>query len=92
LGDAGRVTRDSPSGEAFGEVLLHLAWIREPAGLFFGEDQLVIEFHFEDTSTALDERGFYFEFRFDIGRQTGGPRFVVSNNTIFDGQLGHGTP
>ncbi len=51
--------------------------------LFLGKDEIPVDHNLEDTSRAayqLDQRPR--ERLFDFGRQTGGPRFVVSDYAV----------
>ena len=42
--------------------------------------------HFEDAVLSLDQLGLDAERLFDVVRQTGGSRSIISNDTVFDGQ------
>jgi len=53
-----------------------------------GEDDAAVHLHFEDAAGGLDE----FDIRVGkrvakLGRQTGGPRFVVSDDAVLDRDL-----
>jgi hypothetical protein len=67
------------------EQLDDFARLGVPAGLSLGEHELAVYFHFEHTSRGLDELHVRVgECLSDVGRQTGGPWFVVSNDAVFD--------
>jgi hypothetical protein len=57
-----------------------------------GEQQLTIEPHLEGAARALLEAGSNGETAFDLGRQTGGARLVVSDDAIVDDDLVQGWP
>lgn len=71
-----------------GEQAFHFAGIRKPPGGLLRVDELVVQDDLEGTVFTLDQFGLDSELRFYVVRQTGGSRFVVSNNTVFDGQHG----
>jgi hypothetical protein len=50
------------------------------------EEQLAVEADVEDAAAPLDQRGGDAGRLFDLGRQTGGARTVVSDDAVFDGQ------
>jgi len=54
-----------------------------------GEDQVVVESHVEDATTAGNELGAHADGLLDRGRQTGGSGLVVSDDTVFDGDARH---
>lgn len=59
-----------------------------PSGLRFLENGLIIRENFESPAARRN----HFDLRvgetlFDLGRQTGGPRLVVSNQAVFDADL-----
>jgi hypothetical protein len=70
----------------------HFAGSRVPASGPLGEEQLAIEGDLEDAARTRDqgdlERG---EFLPELGRQTGGPGLIVSDDAVLDRQL-HGRP
>lgn len=74
------------SGHAIGDHPLDLAGFREPSGGLFGVNQLFVQLDLEHAATPLDELGFDAELIPNRVRQTGGPRKVVSNNTVFNGK------
>jgi len=51
------------------------------------EDRLPVDHDLENTILALDEAGVRVELRFQLCRQPGGSWLVVSNDTIFDGDI-----
>ena len=62
-----------------GDELQHFARFRVPVQLRFFKDRLAVEDDLETAARARDE--LYVRFRMDstnLGRQTGGPGFVVS--------------
>ena len=63
---------------------------KSPFGLL-GEDQLVIDEDVEDASSALDELGVLACLLLDGGRQTGGPRKIISGRAIRDRDLHRST-
>jgi hypothetical protein len=63
----------------------HLARPGVPAQPPFGEQQVAVETHLEHTTRGLLE--LYLHLRkglVQLGRQTGGPRLIVSNDAVFD--------
>jgi hypothetical protein len=58
-------------------------------GLLLGEDQLVVDGNLEDASVAPDELGLETEPAFNLRRQTGGARVIVSQGAVFDAYLDH---
>ena len=59
-------------------------------GGFLGEDALAVDLDFKDAAGRLDQAHFGVGKGIpDLGRQTGGPRFVVSDDAVFD-RDGHG--
>jgi len=58
--------------------------IRETPQRLFREHQVTIDDDLEDTICTLDEARRSAEFLVQLGRQPGGPWFVVSNDTVFD--------
>ena len=61
-----------------------LAGFRKPLLGVLGEDQLAVDDHVEDPVGALDELGLDAERLLDFGRQTGGPRQVLSTRAVGD--------
>jgi len=64
----------------------HLARCGVSAHGLFRKHALAVHFDVEDTAGGLDE--LYLRVRegaADLGRQTGGPGFVVSNDAVLDG-------
>ena len=55
-----------------------------------GEDQSAISDDIEDAVNASDEFGLYPELRGDLGRQTGGPRQIVSTYAVGYGDAHRG--
>jgi hypothetical protein len=67
------------------EQLDDFARLRVPAHFPLREDQLAVYFHFEHAARGLNEIHVRVgECLSDLGRQTGGPWFVVSNDAVFD--------
>ena len=63
----------------------HLAGLSVPPHGLLGEDPAPIHFHLEHTAGRLDQ--FHVGVRVglaDLGRQTGGPRLVVSDDAVLD--------
>jgi hypothetical protein len=71
------------------QLLFDLARHREAVGLFLGEDQLVVGGDLENASAAPDQLGLQTELAFNLRRQTGGARVVVSHRAVFDAHLFH---
>ncbi len=62
-----------------------LAGICMPPGLLLRKDERAIAFHFEYAAAPFEEIDLRLgESRADLGRQTGGPWFVVSDDAVFD--------
>ena len=61
-----------------------LARFRKPLLGVLGEDQLAVDDHVEDPVGALDELGLDAERLLEFGRQTGGPRQVLSTRAVGD--------
>ena len=76
-------------GDFLRQLRFHFAVLREALEVFLRKDQLVTELDLENTVLSLDEVGFNTELLLDFVRQTGGSGQIVSNYTIFNGQLGH---
>ncbi len=74
------------SGELL-DAVENLAVLREAIFRLFGENTVAIHFDFEDAATGGDKFGLDTKSGLDVSRQTGGTGFVVSNLTIFDGDL-----
>jgi len=68
---------------------LDLAQLGEPANTMFGENQVSVRDDVEHTAGTLDEADGRLKITFEIGRQTGGPRVVVSGYAVGDGNV-HG--
>src|SRR6267143_4796731 len=55
---------------------------------FLGEDPAPVHLHLEYATRGLDELHFGVRVCLpNLGRQTGGPRLVVSNDAVFDGHV-----
>src|SRR5215218_9827715 len=67
--------------------LQHLCIVREPPGAELGVDEGAIRGYVEHAAAAFDDLRLYPEFLGDFGRQTGGPRQVVSAYAVFDGDM-----
>jgi len=70
--------------------LLHQAQHFSPLGVpaqgLFREDAATIHFHLEHAARRLDQLHVGMGIGLaDLGRQTGGPRLVVSDDAVFDG-------
>lgn len=65
----------------------HFPGLGEPAGGLLGVDFLSVQVDFEHSPRALDETGSDVEAFFDLIRQTGGARLVVSLDAVFDGDF-----
>jgi hypothetical protein len=57
--------------------------------LLLREEQLVIDGDLEDAAAAPDQLGLDAEPAFNLRRQTGGARVVVSHRAVFDANLLH---
>ena len=55
---------------------------REPAGLMLGVDRRPIDDHIEDAAASADQLGVEAERLSNLGRQTGGPREIVSDAAV----------
>lgn len=66
------------------EARFHLAGVRESAHLVFGEDQLAVDAHLEDSSGSLDQVRTLPEPSLNLVRQTGGTWPVVSDYAVFN--------
>jgi hypothetical protein len=56
-----------------------------PLELFFGEDEAAVHDHLEHTAGRLNQLHVGVrECATQLGRQTGGPGLVVSNDAVFD--------
>jgi hypothetical protein len=63
----------------------HLAGLGVPALNFLREDAAPIDLNFEYATRGLDQFDLGLRMGLaDFGRQTGGPRLVVSNDAVFD--------
>lgn len=51
------------------------------------EDEVVVDRHLEDAAVALHQLGVQPEALLDLGRQTDGPRFVVSTDAVLNDDL-----
>lgn len=61
--------------------------LRKPPERLLGEDQTVIDRDLENATAAFDQPGIDARRLPDIGRQTGGPRKIVSNPAVLDADL-----
>jgi len=78
---------------ARGDQLEHLTRLGVASGLQLGIDQVAVNRYFEGTTGALDELyGRVRERLLDLGRQTGGPGFIVSDDAILNGDVHHRSP
>ena len=69
-----------------------LSRLRETAGVPLGEDELPVDDDVEDAAGALRELCLDPERLFQFGRQTGGPRLVVSDDAVGDLDVHGGLP
>jgi hypothetical protein len=54
-------------------------------GRLLGENAPPVDLDFKDAARGLDQPYFgLWKCAADLGRQTGGPRFVISNDAVFD--------
>ena len=76
----------SPQGRApLGDRPKDLTRLRVAPQLLLGEDDGVVHRHLEHTSRRLDECDVGVRVSLaDLGRQTGGPWLVVSNDEVLD--------
>jgi len=72
------MTRSGP------QELHHLAILGEPPEALLREEELSVPPDFEHPAFRLDQLRVDAERLLDFGRQTGGPRKVVSNAAVFD--------
>jgi len=66
--------------------------LRESTERLLGEDQLAVEDDLELSTHSLDEYDVDLAVLLDLGRQTGGPREIVSRDAVGDLDLLHGFP
>jgi len=65
-----------------------LARLRVASQPLLGEDPAPIHVHLEYAARGLDELDFGVRVGLpNLGRQTGGPRLVVSNDAVLDGHM-----
>src|SRR5687768_14739725 len=74
------------------QALQHLGVFGEAACLVFGVDQRAVRGDIEYAAAALDQLGLRAELLRDLGRQTGGPRQVVSALAVLDGDAHRRAP
>jgi hypothetical protein len=68
-----------------GDELKHFARLCMAVQLRFLKDRLAVEDYFEAAAGARDQRDVRIRmFSSNLGRQTGGPGFVVSKRAVFD--------
>src|SRR5262245_14286014 len=103
LGTAGSVSaivlsrrlmpRDPPSVSSLrgADQPLDLSFLGEPAQRLLREDLLTVDRDLEDAAARAHQRGLDAERLLQLGRQTGGPRLVVSLRAVFDLEF-HGGP
>jgi len=77
------------SAAAGGQGVDDLGALRETAGCVFREDHVAVGLDVEDPLAAGDQLSVDSEAVFDLGRQTGGAWFVVSDLAVIDGDF-HG--
>jgi hypothetical protein len=85
--DDRRGTQTSNFGLQTSQFLDDLFLVREASLVVLGENLLIAGDDLEDAAAAADELRLDAELRFDFGRQTGGPRKVVSNAAVMDGDV-----
>ena len=78
-------------GSAFLEHGHDLTGFRKPADRFLRKDRLAVHDDFEHASAAWRQRRFSAQFLQQLGRQTGSPWLVVSEDAVADLDL-HGSP
>ncbi len=71
---------------------LHLARVGETPDPVLGEHELAIDSDVEDSVGTLDEHGLGAESFLEVGRQTGGPGFVVSSSAVSDSDVHDARP
>jgi hypothetical protein len=74
------------------ELLDDLALGGEATLVFLGEERLVFDAHHEDAAAAADQIAVIAKRLLDFGRQTGGPRKVVSNAAVIDSNAHQRSP
>lgn len=72
------------------EGVFDLTGVGEATGRLLGVDEVTVDGDLEDAVAALHELRGLSEALLDLVRQTGGAGFVVSNDTVFDADVGHG--
>jgi hypothetical protein len=70
-----------------GDGVFDFAGGRKAAGPLLREHQIAVDGHLEDAAAALDELWTKAEVFFQLVRQTGGSRQVVSNDAVLDRDL-----
>src|SRR5947209_13633460 len=66
----------------------HLARLRVPSQPLLGEHPAPVHFHLEYAARRLDELDVGVRVCLaNLGRQTGGPRLIVSDDAILDGDM-----
>ena len=86
---SGRTARGRLGVELGHEHILDFSWLRESAGGLLREDQALIYGHFEGAISAFHELDILAEAVFDLGRQTGGARTVISNDAVLYNDFRH---
>lgn len=66
---------------------LDLPRVWKPAFPELREHQITIDSDVENPTTTLDQAGLEIELPFQLGRQPGGPRQVVSLGAVFDADV-----
>lgn len=66
-----------------------MLWV--PTRIVLGEHARTVDEHIEDAAAAFDQVARYTHCLLDLGRQTGGPRKVVSTDAVMDLDLHDGT-
>ncbi len=75
--------------ESWAEQVFYFAGIGEAPHLVLREDQVTVHADFKGSARTLDEAGRNLVSLLNRVRQTGGSGLVVSNNAVFDRDLGH---
>ena len=79
------MSRDLPRASAASDQLDDFTRRRVPAQLLLGEQEQAVYHDLEHASRRLDQLNVGVrECLTKLGRQTGGPRLVVSNDAVFD--------
>lgn len=69
------------------DVRNHLVVFGEPAHLVFAPHRLAVDVDIKNTARTFQQLGRHVELLFDLVRQTGGSRQIVSLRAVFDGNV-----